>query len=104
MSSSKEYLNYLMDSIGNNAHVRARAMMGEFLLYYREKLIGGVYDNRLLLKPVDAAKKMLPSAEMVQPYDGAKEMLLVDNTDNGEFLNTVFEAMYDELPEPKKKR
>jgi TfoX N-terminal domain. len=78
--------------------------MGEFILYYRGKIIGGIYDDRFLVKPTKAAVAMMPETDREIPYEGAKEMLLVDNVDNREFLTMLLTAMYEELPEPKKKR
>lgn len=78
--------------------------MGEYILYYRGRIFGGIYDDRFLVKPVRAALAMMPYAEMELPYDGAKEMLLVDDVENREFLRELLEAMYDELPAPKKKK
>ena len=79
-------------------------MMGEYIIYYHGKVIGGIYDDRFLLKPTKSAMAMMPNAEMELPYDGAKEMLLVDDVDNKEFLRELLEAMYSELPAPKKKK
>jgi len=78
-------------------------MMGEFIIYYRGKIVGGIYDDRFLVKPTKSAVAMMPNADMEPPYDGAKEMLLVDDVDNKEFLTELLEAMYFELPAPKKK-
>ena len=77
--------------------------MGEFILYYRGKIVGGIYDDRFLVKPTNSARAMMPDADLEIPYEGAKEMLLVDNVDNREFLAELLTAMYAELPEPKKK-
>ncbi len=79
-------------------------MMGEFVIYYREKIVGGIYDDRLLVKPVKSAVAFMPNATFELPYEGAKEMLLVDDVDNKEFLSRLFNVMYDELPAPKKKK
>ena len=79
-------------------------MMGEYIIYYHGKIIGGIYDDRFLVKPVKAAISMMPDADMELPYEGAKEMLLVDEVENKEFLMELFDAMYEELPAPKKKR
>ena len=79
-------------------------MMGEYIIYYRGKIIGGIYDDRFLVKPVKSAKEMMPNARMELPYEGAKEMLLVDDVENKKFLKELLEAMYDELPSPKKRR
>lgn len=79
-------------------------MMGEYIIYYRGKIVGGIYDDRFLVKPVKSAMEMMPEANMELPYEGAKEMVLVDNVEDKEFLRDLFEAMYEELPAPKKKR
>ena len=102
MASSKDYLEFLMDQLSGLKDVTYRAMMGEYIIYYRGKIVGGIYDDRFLVKPVKSAKEKLPNAQMELPYEGAKEMLLVDDVDNKEFLCELLEAMYDELPAPKK--
>lgn len=84
--------------------VSFKPMMGEYILYYNGRIAGGLYDNRLLVKPVSAALRLLPGARYELPYDGAKPMLLVEDTDSGEFLCELLTAVYDELPEPKKKK
>ena len=99
MASSKEYIDFVLDQCTGLA---ARAMMGEYILYYGGKVVGGVYDNRLLIKPTPSAKAHMPNPEYQLPYEGAKEMLLVENIENRDFLIQLFEAMYEELPEPKK--
>ena len=104
MASSKEYLTFILEQLSDLDGVSYRAMMGEYILYYKEKIIGGIYDDRLLVKPVKAAQKYIPEAVLVSPYPGAKEMLLVDNLDSKGYLTTLFEAMFDELPAPKAKR
>ena len=78
--------------------------MGEYIIYYRGKIVGGIYDDRFLVKNVKEAIDKMPDADLELPYEGAKEMLLVDDVDNKEFLKELFEAMYDELPAPKKKK
>ena len=103
MASSKEYLEFVLEQLSGLEDVSFRAMMGEFILYYRGKIVGGIYDDRFLVKPVKAAVAMMPDAELEVPYEGAKEMLLVDNVDDKEFLCSLLEAMYDELPVPKEK-
>lgn len=103
MASSKEYLDYVLEQLSETGDVTSRAMMGEYILYFRGKVIGGIYDNRLLVKPVKAARRMMPDVSEDLPYDGAKPMLLVDNIEDKEFLKDLFEAIYDELPSPKKK-
>ena len=104
MASSKEYLTFILEQLSDLDGVSYRAMMGEYILYYKEKIIGGIYDDRLLVKPVKAAQKYIPEAVLVSPYTGAKEMLLVDNVDSKDYLTTLFKAMFDELPAPKAKR
>ena len=104
MSSKKEYLDYILEQLSELEGISYRAMMGEYILYYHEKIFGGIYDDRLLVKPVNAAKEMLPDAPSELPYEGAKPMLLVDSIDDREFLCELVGAMYDELPEPKKKK
>ena len=103
MASSKEYLIFILEQLSGLDDITYRAMMGEYILYYREKVIGGIYDDRFLVKPVRAAVNLMPNAEMEVPYEGAKGMLLVDDVDDREYLVKLFEAMYDELPERKKK-
>ncbi len=104
MASTKEYLNFIMEQLSELDEVSFRAMMGEYILYYRGKVLGGIYDDRLLIKPVPAAVKMMPDATMELPYDGAKAMILVDDVDNREFLCELIESMWEELPEKKKKK
>ena len=102
MATSKGYLEYVLEQLSGLLEISHRAMMGEYVLYYRDKVIGGIYDDRLLLKPTKAAETMLPDAERDIPYDGAKEMLLVD-VDDRELLTKLIEAMYPELPAPRKR-
>ena len=103
MASSKDYLDFILEQLSELEEITHRAMMGEYVLYYRGRVFGGIYDDRFLVKPTKSAKAMMPDANMELPYDGAKEMLLVDNVDNKEFLRELVEAMYEELPAPKKK-
>lgn len=104
MASSKEYLDFILEQLSELDDVTYRAMMGECIIYYRGKVVGGIYDDRLLVKPTKSAVSMMPNADMELPYEGAKEMLLVDDVDNKEFLRELLEAMYEELPAPKKKK
>ncbi len=101
MSSSKEYLDFILEQCDG---LSARAMMGEYVLYYGDKVVGGVYDNRLLVKPTPSAVALMPETVRELPYEGAKEMLLVEDIEDKDFLNKLFEAMCEELPEPKKKK
>ena len=104
MASSKEYMDFIMEQLSGLEDVSWKAMMGEYIIYYRGRIVGGIYDDRFLVKPVKSAVAMMPSADMELPYEGAKEMLLVDNVENRDFLRELVEAMYDELPAPKKRR
>ena len=104
MASSKEYLEYILEQLSELEEISHRAMMGEYIIYYRGKIIGGIYDDRFLVKPVKSALTMMPDAAMELPYEGAKEMILVDDVENREFLKELIEAMYDELPAPKKRK
>ena len=103
MASSKKYLDFIMGQLSELEDVTFRAMMGEYILYYRGKIVGGIYDDRLLVKPVESAIRYMPSATYELPYKGGKEMLLVDDLDSKEYLTGLFNEMFDELPTPKKK-
>ncbi len=103
MASSKAYLDFILEQL-SGLDVTSRAMMGEHIIYYCGKVIGGIYDDRFLVKPTNAAISMMPQATMETPYEGAKEMLLVDNVENKAFLRQLLEAMYEELPAPKKRK
>lgn len=104
MASSKAYLDYIIEQLCELDEITYRAMMGEYIIYYRSKIVGGIYDDRLLVKPVKSAILLMPEATYELPYEGAKEMLLVDNVDNKDFLTQLFNAMYDELPIPNKNK
>ena len=104
MASSKEYLDFILEQLSELEEISYRAMMGEYIIYYRGKIVGGIYDDRFLVKPVKSAIAYMPNAKYELPYDGAKEMLLVDDVDNKEYLTGLFNSMYDELPAPKPKK
>ena len=104
MASQKEYLDFVLEQLSELNDISFRAMMGEYILYYQGKIIGGIYDDRFLVKPTNSAKRLMPDARLELPYEGAKEMLLVEDLDNREFLNELLNAMIDELPAPKKKK
>lgn len=104
MASSKAYLNYVLEQLSELEEISYRAMMGEYIIYYRGKIIGGVYDDRLLVKPVRSVAALIPDATYELPYEGAKEMVLIDEVDSKEFLTRLFQAIYEELPMPKKKK
>ena len=104
MASSKGYLGFILEQLSELEDVSYRAMMGEYIIYYRGKVVGGIYDDRFLVKPTKTAAAMMPNARMELPYEGAKEMLLVEEVENKAFLCELLDAMYEELPTPKKKR
>ena len=104
MASSKEYLDFILEQLSGLDRVSSRAMMGEYIIYYRDKIVGGIYDDRFLVKPTKSALAMMPDADLELPYEGAKEMLVVDDVENREFLGNLLNAMYEELPLPKKRR
>lgn len=103
MASSKEYLEYVLDLMSGLDDISYRAMMGEYVLYYKGKVFGGIYDDRFLVKSINAPVELMPDTEREIPYEGSKEMLLVDSDDRG-FVKELIEDMYEELPAPKKKR
>lgn len=103
MPSTKDYLDFILEQLSLLEGVSHRAMMGEYILYYRDRVFGGIYDDRFLVKPVNAARELMPDASLEKPYDGAKAMLMVGNVDDREFLMRLITAMYDELPEPKRR-
>ena len=104
MASSKEYLDFVLEQLSELDDISYRAMMGEYIIYYRGKVVGGIYDDRFLVKNTKAAVKLMPEAVLELPYDGAKEMLLVDDIENKEFLRKLLETMHDEHPTPKKRK
>ena len=104
MASSREYLEFILGQLSGLEEITHRAMMGEYILYYRGKVIGGIYDDRLLVKPVPAAVSRMPEALRELPYEGARPMLLVGNVDDREFLTEQIGAMYEERPAPKPKK
>ena len=104
MASNKEYLDFILEQLSELEGITFKPMMGEYILYMHGKIIGGIYDDRFLVKPTKSAMAMMPDAERELPYEGAKEMLLVDNVDNREFLKELLTAMFDELPVPKQKK
>lgn len=104
MSSTKEYLNFILDQLSLIDGITYRQMMGEYIIYHHGKIAAYLCDDRLLVKPVASAVRLMPDAVYETPYEGAKEMLLVKNADDREYLKELFEAMYDELPEPKKRK
>lgn len=104
MASSKEYLDFILEQLSALDEISYKAMMGEYIIYYRGKIVGGIYDDRFLVKPVRSAIEYMTDAVYELPYEGAKKMLLADDVDNRAFLEGLLNAMYEELPEPKKKK
>ena len=103
MASNREYLDFILDQLLPLQGVSYKAMMGEYILYYRGKTVGGIYDDRLLVKPTASARRLLPEARSELPYEGAREMLLVENVEDRAFLTRLLDAVAEELPAPKKK-
>ena len=104
MASSAEYLDYVLEQLSGLEDVSYRPVMGEYIIYYKGKIIGGIYDDRVLVTPVESAKRLMPDAEFISPYPGAGELLAVDIIDDREALKELLHAMYDELPASKKRR
>lgn len=104
MASSKAYLDFILEQLSDLDGITCRPMMGEFILYYRGKIIGGVYDDRFLIKAADAAVRCIPNPRYELPYEGVKKMILVEDIDNKAFLADLLSAMYDELPAPKERK
>ena len=104
MASTKEYLDFILEQLSGLEDISHRAMMGEYIIYYQGKVVGGIYHDRFLVKPVKSAERLMPDAPHELPYEGAKPMLLVENLDDREFLKELFEEMVKELPAPKKKK
>ncbi len=104
MASDKEYLGFVLDQLSGLDDISYRPMMGEFIIYYRGKIIGGIFDDRFLVKPTPSAERLIPGALREIPYEGAKEMILVEDIDDREFLTGLITAIYPELPAPKKKK
>lgn len=104
MASSKDYLDYILEQLGGAEDISSRAMMGEYIIYCQGKVIGGIYDNRFLVKPTASAKALMPDAPSELPYEGAKEMLLVEDIEDRELLAALVRAVADELPAPKPKK
>ena len=102
MASSKSYLDFILEQLSLLDDIQYRPMMGEFIIYYKDKIVGGIYDDRFLVKPTKSAIEMMPDAEYAIPYDGAKQMLLVDKVEDKDFLKDLLDSMLSELPSKKK--
>jgi len=104
MATSKAYLAFILEQLDLVEGITHRMMMGEYMIYHHGKLAAYLCDDRLLVKILPSTEKLLPTAPKEPPYEGAKPMLLVENVDDRVFLKTLFEAMYPELPESRKKK
>lgn len=104
MAADKEYFEFVAYSLSHIDGVSYRKMMGEYIIYYNEKVIGGIYDNRLLVKIIPSSKRLMPEAREELPYEGTETMLLVEEIENRDFTKQLFDEMYPELPLPKKKK
>ena len=104
MASTEEYLAYALDLLREAPVVTHRKMMGEYIIYAGDRIVGGIYDNRLLIKPVDAAVRYVKAPKYELPYDGAKEMLFIENVDDREFLTGLINTALDEFPVVKKRK
>lgn len=104
MASSKEFLEYILEQLSEVEGITYRAMMGEYIIYYKDRIVGGIYDDRLLIKPVKSAIDYVSDIRYEVPYEGAKEMILIEEVDNKEYLTELFKEIYDDLPTPKKKK
>ena len=96
MASSKEYLQFILEQLSDLEDIEYRAMMGEYIIYYRDRIVVGIYDDRLLVKSTKSAVSYMATVTYELPYEGAKEMLLVEDVDNKEYLAGLFHAMYDD--------
>ena len=103
MATSKEYLQYILEQRGGIDEISHRAMMGEYVIYCKGKVVGGLYDNRFLIQPVKSARELLPDAPLEEPYPGAKEMLLVTEPEDSQLMEKLLNSVADELPAPKKR-
>ncbi len=104
MASTRGYLEFVLEQLSELSDISYRKMMGEYIIYYQGKIIGGIYDDRFLVKPTKSTQILMPNAPLELPYENAKEMLLVENIDDRDFLCKLFNEMLSELPEPKKKK
>lgn len=104
MATSKEYLTFVSEQLSGICGITYRQMMGEYIIYLNGKTAAYLCDDRFLVKPVPSAEAMLPNAPHEPPYDGARDMILVEQIEDKQFLEELFAAIYDELPAPKKRR
>ena len=104
MSSDREYLDFILDQLSECEDISFRAMFGEYVIYYRSKVIGGIYDNRFLVKNTKSVRALMPEADLEIPYEGAKEMIMVDDPENRALMKELFNALYADLPPARKKK
>ena len=104
MASSREYLDFVLEQLTDLDGIACRPMMGEYVLYYQGKVVGGLYDNRLLVKPTASVRALMPDAPDETPYPGARPLLMVQNIDSRDFLSDLFHALDQDLPAPKQKQ
>lgn len=102
MASSKEYLNFVLEQLSGLSDITYRAMMGEYIIYYRGKIIGGIYDNRFLVKTTKSVLKIIPNAVMESPYPNGRLMAMITDIENREILENLLNAIYNELPDKRK--
>ena len=104
MASTKEYLDFILEQLSELEEITYRAMMGEYIIYYRGKVVGGIYDDRFLVKPVKSAIEMMPEADKELPYEGAKDYFYIADVDDRDYLSQIVRETCIVLPEPKNKR
>ena len=97
MASSKEYLEFVLEQLRDTDYISTRAMMGEYIIYYKGKVVGGIYDDRFLVKDTISARQLMPNSPIELPYPGGKEMLLVEDIENRPFLSNLLEALFKDL-------
>lgn len=103
MPSTKEFLNYVLDQLNDLEDITYRYMMSEYIIYYKGKIAGGIFDNRLMIKPVKSAIDFIENPIYDIPFDGAKEWILIEDIEDKEFLTELFITIYKDLSFPKKK-
>lgn len=104
MATSKGFHDHVVECLQRVGEISTRKMMGEYCVYHKGKLIGDICDNCLLLKPTESVLRLMPDAQRAYPYEGSKTlMVMVEDVEDTDFMARVLEAMFKELPEPKKK-
>lgn len=104
MASHEQYLQYILDQLSLLQDITYRKMMGEYLIYYQDKLIGGIYDDCFLLKPVPILLSFIKKPLYKKPYPHAKKMIWLKELDDKEFLAVLIRDMYESLPVKKKRK